>query len=194
MKVLALNFSAPLQSWAGKSVLKTHVDTLRQPSQRAIQGMISAAYGVPRVPHGQDYPSPISDLSIEVIPVRPGRIERDFQTVGSRADEIEYLTRVGKMISGNKKTKPLVADAQGGTSIIRRTYLGDAWFLVLVKGQDDQQTEEVLEHLKKPVYSPYLGKKAFPPTFPFLLGLLSEDGAVREAEAKILEIKELLNG
>lgn len=58
--------------------------------------------------------------------------------------------------------------AVGGTSISRRTYLIDAEFIVRVTCEG--HTEEIDTAFAEPKFSVYLGKKAFPASFPFYLG------------------------
>lgn len=185
-KVIALNFSGPLQSWAGPAVVKTRVDTNSAPSARAIRGLLAACFGVPR---GGMAPASLVDASIEVRTLRKGRVVSDFQIISNRAGEEEYLSRVGSMINlGKRAPKVLTADNQGNNSITRRTYLADAQFIVTIQGVTDGATEEIYSALREPVWSPYLGKKAFAPTFPFLLGVFDEATVEDDVATLLAEI------
>lgn len=188
-KVIALNLSAPLQSWAGYSVVKTRVDTGREPSPRAIKGLISAAFGIHR---GSEIPDAIVNTNIEVVTVKSGKIVRDYQTVsgqdadreGSKPHNSEFFEKIGRVLNRGK-SKPLNFIFE--QTVIKRTYLADAQFLVFVQGATDEDTDEIYQNLLSPVWSPYLGRKAFAPEFPFILGLYEKDAVYKESE-KLLQL------
>lgn len=185
INTLVLNFSGPLQSWAGPAVVKTRVDTEREPSPRAIRGLLAACFGVER---GAPLPPLLEEAKIRVHTVRPGRVVRDFQT--AHPQETEYGERLGRVLK--KGSQPPRALWPGSTikgvkypGVLHRTYLGDACFLVAVTVGDESALEELLEGVTSPVWSPYLGKRAFPPTFPFLLGSFPEEEAFEKALARL---------
>lgn len=190
-QVIILNIDGPIQSWAGFSVVKTRVDTNREPGLRAVRGLLQAALGMKR-----DSPEPQLLSGVELTnlkTVRQGRVVRDFHTTGSqyaantegaKPHNSEFYEGLGAVY-----TKGLHSKIKGITllqqEIIERTYLADSQFLVQVKCSTDQQTEELYRKLQNPVWSPYLGRKAFPPTFTFLLGTYSEEDALTEAMQKL---------
>lgn len=182
--VAVLHLSGPLQSWAGYSVVKTRVDTERQPGERAIRGLVAAAFGVHR---GSELPEILQGMDIRVKTLKQGRVVRDYQTVssqevdriGARPHDQQFYTRMGRIFTGGKAAPDkLVVNA---AQVIERTYLADASFLLFVKGRTDEETEKIQLKLQNPVWSPYLGRKAFAPTFPFLLGLHEESEAAERA-------------
>lgn len=182
MKTIALHLGSPLQSWATKALVKTRVDTDRSPSERAIRGLLAACFGVPR---GVAYPEAVQLADIKIVKIDGGSIVRDYQTIGARSDEIDYLNRVGKILArGKAPLKVAVADNGGFNSVVRRTYLADARFLVLITGQTDAHTELISNAIASPSWSPYFGRKAFAPTFPFFLGRFDQENA--EKESKLL--------
>lgn len=192
MKTIGLYLNSPLQTWAGAAVVKTRVDTQKQPSERALRGMLLATFGVPR---GETLPV-VEKASIEVKVINQGHIVKDFQIIGNRSDEMEFLTRIGKLLRLSKvPARPIRANnssslkSNEGNSIVRRTYLADAKFLVLISGETDEDTESIYNSLLDPVWTPYLGKRAFPPTFPFILGVFDSENPEDEATAKIREIE-----
>lgn len=179
-----LHLSGPLQSWAGYSVVKTRVDTERQPGERAIRGLVAAAFGVYR---GSELPEILQDMEIRVKTLKPGRVVRDYQTVssqeadriGARPHDQQFYIRMGRIFTRGKAAPDrLVVNA---AQVIERTYLADASFLLFLKGRTDEETEQIQLKLQNPVWSPYLGRKAFAPTFPFLLGLHEESEAAEKA-------------
>ncbi|ADK27820.1 type I-E CRISPR-associated protein Cas5/CasD [Corynebacterium pseudotuberculosis] len=58
------------------------------------------------------------------------------------------------------------------TSIIQRTYLAEAEFIVEVAS--DTHGELLRDALRAPKFSTYLGRKAFAPAFPFFLGATAD--------------------
>lgn len=186
MKTIGLYLNSPLQSWAGPAVVKTRVDTQNQPSERAIKGLLEAAFGVPR-----NQTNPIIEKSnIDISVLHPGHIVKDFQIISNRLDEEEFLVRIGRVLNLSiKPAQRLVSDNSKGNSIVRRTYLADSKFLILVNGSTDEDTEIIYNKLLQPVWTPYLGKRAFPPTFPFILGIFDSDNPKESAINRILEIE-----
>lgn len=191
-KVIALNFSSPLQSWAGKSLVKTRVDTESKPKERAIKGLLAACFGIHR---DGVIPDIIKDSVVTVDVLQKGQVVRDFQIIGNREDEKDFLTRIGRILNRGAKTplKTIISDNAGGNSIVRRTYLAEAQFLVFIAGKDDSETLEIYEKLRNPVWSPYLGRKAFAPTFPFILGLVDSENKVSEAKSIIEKVNKALS-
>lgn len=196
-KVAVLHLGGPLQSWASYSVIKMRVDTQQKPGDRAIRGLVAAAFGVHR---GSDLPEVIKNMSIDVKVNKRGRVIRDYQTIsaqdsskrpGARPHDDDYYLRVGRILAkgASKPTKLVLTSAQ----VIERTYLADASFIVLLKGRTDAETEEIQAAMQNPVWSPYLGRKAFPPTFPFLLGIENEEEAESSAKAKLKKVEETLD-
>lgn len=191
-KVVVLNLEGPLQSWAGTATARQRVDTLRQPGTSAVLGMLAAAFGVPR---GGDLPAALQDICdehIQVETLRPGKIVRDFQTIGnqvgvtprSRPHDDRFAETITYILTGARiKHGVFVFPGSSGasTAVVNRTYLGDAQFLVSVRGTDDDATTQVHERLRHPVWSPYLGRRAFSPVFPFVLGMWDEADASVEA-------------
>lgn len=195
-EVAILHLTGPLQSWAGFSVVKTRVDTQKKPGDRAILGLVAGSFGVHR---GSDLPDLLQSMEISVYPRRGGRTVRDYQTIsiqeadriGARPQDQLFYNRMGRIFSRGKVTpdKLVVNSAQ----VIERTYLADASFLVFLKGKTDEETRAIQLQLENPVWSPYLGRKAFPPSFPFLLGLHQEETAQVRALALIDSIEEKLD-
>lgn len=173
MDSLALYFHGPLQSWAGPSLVKTRVDTNRKPSERAIAGLIAAAYGMERT---GSMPASIRDSEITIESLSAGRVVKDFQIISNRPGEEEYIRRIAvatkerNLVAPNKKTM-----------IVNRTYLADAKFIVFVSGKNQEDTEDIYAKMLSPVWSPYLGKRAFAPTFPFILGLVPTESRKERA-------------
>lgn len=163
MTSLYLRPSGPLQSWAGGRVTGNFVDTGRTPTPSALRGLIAASFGWKR---GQWEPW-IEDVQFTIRVDNPGVVVDDFQTIGPRPTEFGHRLHIA--MTGKSEGKPFTPDARGLTSIVRRTYLAGAVFLVEVSHTD--KIDEIADAMRNPKFLPYLGKKAFAPSFPFILGV-----------------------
>jgi CRISPR-associated protein Cas5/CasD subtype I-E len=181
MSSLYLRFAGPYQSWAGARATGNHVNTADIPTRSGITGLIAAALGARR----GEWPAWLDELEIEVRVDNPGRIEKDFQTINPRPDAQPFIERIWAA-SGQKGNAPVsfTPDAQKGTSIVRRTYLAGAEFIVRVSHPD--RVPELAAAFAEPGFSPFLGRKAFAPAFPLLLGV-GDDGLLTEAPCGSVE-------
>lgn len=160
-----LRLAAPLQSWAGARVSGNIVHTEMRPTISGIRGLIAACAGIPR---GR-YPDWITDLQVEIRVDKAGAVVDEYQTINPRNEDLEYQERLYLLMTGKRygKSSSFTPDAGSGTSIVQRTYLADAEFLVALTGDAVQQANDAI---RQPVFTPYLGRKAFAPSFPFYLG------------------------
>lgn len=165
-----LRLAAPLQSWAGARVTGNVVRTAERPTRTALEGLLAGTLGCRR---GQ-WPSWLTNVRLSVRTERPGQLVDEFQTINPRDEDQEFQQRLWKLTMPGKLPRTVVftPDAAGGTAIVRRTYLADAEFLVRIT--DETHMGELLGALVQPAFSPYLGRKAFAPTFPFFLGVGDE--------------------
>lgn len=175
MTSLYLRFAGPYQSWAGARATGNHVNTADIPTRSGITGLVAAALGARR----GEWPLWLDELEIEVRVDNPGRIEKDFQTINPRPEAQPFIERIwAASAQKGKAPASFTPDAQKGTSIVRRTYLAGAEFLVRVSHLD--RVEELAAAFASPGFSPYLGRRAFAPAFPLLLGA-GPDGLLSEA-------------
>ncbi|WP_183164393.1 type I-E CRISPR-associated protein Cas5/CasD [Arthrobacter oryzae] len=179
MTSLYLRLAAPYQSWAGPRVTGNHVNTQPVPTRTGIIGLCAAALGA----RNGEWPGWLQELEIEVRVENPGTIEKDFQTINPRPEAQAFTDRIW-IAAGHKRNAPtsFTPDAQNGTSIVRRTYLAGAEFTVRLS--HDSKTRELAGAFASPGFSPYLGRRAFAPSFPFLLGV-GDDGLLETAPGKI---------
>ncbi len=139
MATLLLRLSAPMQAWGTQSHF-THRDTGREPSKSGVIGLLCAALGRP-------LSEPVNDLAALKMGVRvdqEGFIRQDFHTAG--------MGGVYK-VSGGVKNDLIVSN---------RYYLADAKFLVGLQG-DPALLTDLQAALQNPVWSLFLGRKAFIP-------------------------------
>jgi CRISPR system Cascade subunit CasD len=187
IRSLYLRLAAPVITWGGSRVTPRRVDTAKVPTRTALEGMLAGCLGVPR---GDQYPEWLSGLIISARQEHAPRVATDFQTVGAGVNSVDYLDRMARMTGGKgparKDLLPQV-DPQGNAFIINRQHLQDTEFLVSIRpgaGQDPGLVDTLYAAVHDPVFSPYLGRKANVPTFPFLMGvgeasLLTEAPVIR---------------
>ncbi len=142
MSVLLLRLCAPMQAWGIQSRFGVR-DTAREPSKSGVTGLLAAAQGRPRSAAIND----LSALRMGVRVDREGTLLRDYHT----AQDV-YRAKGG--------IKP--------TELSMRYYLSDACFLVGLEG-DVTLLTALHAALRDPVWSLFLGRRAFPPGEPLWL-------------------------
>lgn len=171
-----VRLAGPLQSWASASVTGNIVHTELEPTRSGLIGLLAGACGFYR----DEWPSWLDDLTFIVRNDNRGIITDDFQTINPRTEEETFRQRLliaqGKRAS-SAKALIYTPDAQGGTSIVNRTYIANGEFLVQITSND--HADEIRKALKNPIFTSYLGRKAFAPTFPFVLGEGSADALLK---------------
>ena len=167
MNTVFLRFAAPLQSWATSRVTGNIVRTERVPSRSGVVGLLAASLGAPR----DAWPAWLADLMIEVRSEWTGEFIDDFQTINPRDEDLEYQQRTYTLMTGKRwiKSAHFTPDGEGGTAIVRRTYLANAEFLVAITAE--RHFDELVAAIRAPKFSTYPGRKAFAPVFPFYLGV-----------------------
>ncbi len=155
---LLLRLAGPMQSW-GTASRFTVRDTGLEPSKSGVLGLVCAALGRPREMDIDD----LAALHLGVRVDREGVLQQDFHTVH---DVANYAGAVLK--------NPVVT---------HRSYLADANFLVGLEGDDLDLLHEIDAALRAPVWSLFLGRKAFVPSLPIAMPESGVRGglALREA-------------
>lgn len=146
---LFLRLEGPLQAWGvqeSKFAIRRSADS---PTKSGIIGLLCAAMGLDRQKAGQRL-AELGSLRIAVRVDWPGVRWWDYHTVGAGMDM--------PIAEGANKTKP-------GAMLTRREYLADASFLVALQGSP-QLIAELSSAIKRPVWTPYLGRKSCPPSRP----------------------------
>ncbi|MFD7452813.1 type I-E CRISPR-associated protein Cas5/CasD [Kitasatospora sp. NPDC059827] len=151
---LLLHLSAPMQSWGSPSQFGTRL-TYPHPTRSGLTGLFACALGLAR---GSDL-GELAALRYTVRVDRPGRLLRDYHTVGGGYPrERTVVTAAG----GRRPLKEATLQSE-------RWYLADAAFTVAVTGPAATATA-VAEALRRPVWHPYLGRRSCPPAAPVLVG------------------------
>ncbi|WP_353065450.1 type I-E CRISPR-associated protein Cas5/CasD [Arcanobacterium hippocoleae] len=169
---LYIRLAAPLQSWAGPAVTGNIVRTERFPTRSGLIGLLAAALGAKR----GEFPNWLDDVEFVVREDRAPYFTDDFHTINYRPEADEFRRRLliaerGK--ARGKKALVFTPDAQGGTSVVNRTYLADGEFIVRITCEE--HADELEDALGSPGFTTYLGRKAFAPEFPFYLGCGAAD-------------------
>lgn len=147
---LFLRLEGPLQSWGTPDSRFVVRRTAPAPTKSGVIGLLCACLGVSRGEADEEWLPQLSRLRMAVRIDDPGVPAWDYHTVGGR---------LGVPLAGGG-TRP---DA----ILTHRQYLCDASFLVVLLG-DPQLIHRLQEAVKKPVWTPYLGRKSCPPTRPLL--------------------------
>lgn len=172
MTSIYLRLAGPLQSWAGPKVSGNVSRTQRYPRRSALIGLIAAALGFER---GQ-LPAWLDNLTFDVREDNLGRLIDEFQIIGSRPESWDFSRRLYVLLERRqapKKDLLFSPDSQHGNAIARRTYLSNAEFIVRIFV--NEHAEEIDTALAAPKFVTYLGRKAFAPSFPFYLGIGSDN-------------------
>ena len=138
-QTLLLRLAGPMQSWGTQSRFPRR-DADREPSKSGVVGLLCAALGRPRA-------APVDDLAALRMGVRvdrEGMLLRDYHTAQD----------VRKASGGIKPTE-----------LSERFYLADAVFLVGMEGEP-AVLQTLDQALRAPIWSLFLGRKAFIPGAP----------------------------
>lgn len=177
-----LRLAGVLQSWAGPAIAGNIVHTERFPTRTGLKGLLAGALGAPR----DDWPEWLEDVEFTVRQDHQPHIIDEYQTINQRiADKNQIInprtksTRFRKRLllaHGDKPTRDVMnftPGRDGKTAEVNRTYLADGEFIVRIVS--DAHLDELESALSSPSFTSYLGRKAFPPAFPFYLGRGSVD-------------------
>ncbi len=161
MNTLLLRFSAPLQSW-GSNSLYDRRETDSMPTKSGVIGILAAALGVKR----EESTNALEELAKLQFGVR-------IDQAGTKTEDFQ-ITKMGDKINSN---------------LSYRVYLNDAIFLVGLGCENVSYLEKLEYALKNPQFPLFLGRRACPPTQPFVLGIRESDleQALRDEEWQVPE-------
>jgi CRISPR system Cascade subunit CasD len=159
---LVLRLSAPLQAWPGASRRKAR-NTEPVPTYSALNGLVRAAQGLPRLRSGQ-VPEDVLRAAVRVD--RPGRVVRDFHTI----NPIPYDTFEHPISARDtRKVRSLESAAGAPTDsaiITSRFYVADACYTVLL----DDPHGRLAAAFDQPGFALSAGRKSCPFADPVVLG------------------------
>ena len=160
MKYLLFTLYGPFSAFGGIAVGERR-GTWPIPSKSAVVGMVAAAMGVARI-HEEEHIRIQAALAFAVRTDAPGRIVNDYHTIQSPP-------KMKGRTFATRKEETAVKDL--GTILSRREWICDGFFTVALwnmpAASEDVCVPVIRNALEKPVFSPYLGRKAAPPALPF---------------------------
>ena len=155
MDYLLFRLYGPMASWGEIAVGETR-HSAAYPGKSALVGLLAAALGVKRGDHdGQKKMQHGYRFAVELH--SPGTLLRDFHTaqVPDSVGKFTYRTRRDELVIGKERL---------GTILSSREYRSDALAVVAVKALDGAPYDlmTIREHLRKPKFHLYLGRKSCP--------------------------------
>lgn len=184
-----IRLEGPMQSWglSMRGPNSAHRKTRTHPTKSGVLGLVANTLG-------RDWSDPIDDLAALTYAVRadrPGTLAVDYHTTGSgefpflpgdiyhdptwrrRINTYQPRTQPAPYtapaeVSTDPKTGELTGKP-GLTVITKDWYLADASFLAALAGPDTL-IAAIVAALSTPARTPYLGRRAYPPTHPLLAG------------------------
>lgn len=180
-QALFLRLAAPVQTWGTERITSSRVPSSNIPTRSAIEGMLAGCMGTRR---DQARDPRLAELTISGRAERSTRIHEEYQTIG--AHDTRYQSRKGLSVlatgpewsvskSSTKHTAAVLGPGSGGAHVLRREHLQGSEFLLSVRHRDSGFVRDLEEACANPVFSPYLGRKAATPVFPFLMGVTEAD-------------------
>lgn len=207
---LLLRLAAPRQSW-GEVGTERHRTTSKIPTHSGLVGLLNACLGMHR---GEDS-TLLRDIGMMVRVDRAGALETDYQTVSPPPADLAAVRRRSSRLRtysrtqgrgdftvplGDGKPWEVGEPKRPVTHVSERQYLADAEFIAAFTGKNEAITQ-LAGAVRHPVFSPYLGRQAFAPAFPFHLGTRTGEGlpvlehlATTVPEGKALRVFELSPG
>ena len=150
MKTVLLKLSGPLQSWGTDSHFETrHTDT--HPSKSGVIGMIAAGLGYRRDEDEKLIRLNSLDFAVRIDQV--GQVLRDYHTARKYKENGDF----------------------DRTYVTNRYYLQDAVFVVALSSIDEKLILDIKAAVTNPYFSPFLGRRALPPTADLFIGTFEAD-------------------
>lgn len=160
---LILRLDGPMQAW-GTHTFEDFRPSNLYPTRSGLLGLLAACLGIERKDlDGQSWLAASIEFSVRVDTEveRLGR-EKSATKPGVKLPDFHTVMDARK-VDGKANKFPVVS---------RREYLFDAAFTVAVgeKAQAHYTLEQLVEALRRPCYTPTLGRRSCPPTRPLLDG------------------------
>jgi CRISPR system Cascade subunit CasD len=174
---LILRLDGPMQAW-GTHTFEDFRPSNLFPTRSGLLGLLGSCLGLERNDlASQEQLAASVEFSVRVDSAltRPGRDE----SVAKRAVKLPDFHTVmhARKVDGSANKFPIVS---------RREYLFDAAFAVAVGAQPEASfsLEQIAEALRRPCYTPTLGRRSCPPARPLLEGQV-EGASARDALAQV---------
>lgn len=177
-RFLILRLDGPMQSW-GTHTYEDYRPSNLFPTRSALVGLLAACLGIDR--NDREKLNALAqglDLTVRVdqAPFRPENLEKDRHTRKTPLKMTDYHT----VLEARRANR---APKSGETIETRREYLFDASFTVAIseKREPVYRLDAIATHLKRPVYTPFLGRRSCPIARPLFFNEWQEAANGKEA-------------
>lgn len=163
-RYLTFQIYGPMQSWGAVAVGEVR-PSFPRPSRSGVLGLLAGALGIRRN-EDERHAELERAYAMAVRPATSGARMSDYHTIqcGKRLARRTYRTRADEVGGLIPKSEDL------GTLLSTREYLTDSAFAVCVwprEGTPPHSLEDLADALRRPVFTPCLGRKSCPPALPF---------------------------
>ncbi len=163
---LILRLKGVLQSWGGHSFEDYRPSNLF-PTRSGLVGLLAACLGIDRKDLENQKALSESFRYAVRVDETPNRFHKitDFHTI-----------KDARKVDGTPNKNPVVS---------RREYLCDATFTVALKLTDTNvfSVQRITDHLQKPVYTPFLGRRSCPLSVPPFHSIVQTESFIKALEA-----------
>lgn len=175
MEYLVMRLYGPMASWGDIAIGESR-HSHQGPTKAAVMGLIAAAFGIKREQEDQHL---LLNRGYQLATaVHSGQLLRDYHTVQApdTVGKFRYRTRRDELTIGRDRL---------GTVLSAREYRTDAYALVAVTANNaaPYALTQIVDALNRPIFVPYLGRKACPVAAPMEPQLISADGFAQAFES-----------
>lgn len=166
-----------MQSWAGYRRIAAAVLTHPIPTKSGVAGLLGACLGV------QNYMDLVSQFGLRVRVDRTNPAKVDLQIgSGPKAHEMADAARALAIATGtiDRRTpfpRKLHGGSLAGAAMVDRYFIPHAEFICEIAGES-AQIASWHAAFRDPAFMPYLGRMAYAPTWPLVLGTYTGTGDV----------------
>jgi CRISPR-associated protein Cas5, Ecoli subtype len=160
-RFLILRLDGPMQAW-GTHTFEDFRPSNLYPTRSGLLGLLAACLGIERSDHAGQAALATSvafSVRVDTTVERPGR-NQPIKKPGVKLPDFHTVMDARK-VDGKANKFPVVS---------RREYLFDAAFTVAIGSKPDAPVAlaSIADALRRPLYTPTLGRRACPPTRPLL--------------------------
>ncbi len=161
--------------------------SFERPSRSALLGLIGAALGIRRDDEATHLQL-AKDYGVAVEVRTGGSLLRDYHTVQRppQRAKVTYPTRRAELTTLSREDL--------ATTVSTRDYYSDAFYVVALwvhEGVPVYSLNEIVEALKKPLFTLYLGRKSCPLDLPLDPQLIEEGSVLKAFETRLARDREL---
>lgn len=161
---LVFQLYGAMAAW-GDIAVGEHRPSLGHPSKSAIIGLLAAALGIERSDEEQ-HQHLTQSYGLAVCVQAAGELLRDYHTIQVPSGKRSYATRRDELLTDKLNLNTILS---------QRDYRTDAIYQIAIwcKGQSPFSLATLQQHLERPVFALYLGRKSCPISLPLQPKLLN---------------------